>query len=200
MSCSGASGLHKLHRKHLRMQSEWTPSASPYSSIHLCSKSTRPTLRSHQERAVFCSPSPIFRECTWQPARFSRSAKEVCAFATAEETTVKTGPLVGSSQKKPVVKVCGVTSPEDAAMAAKAGADFIGMIMSPGSEISVMVESLAVHQSRVQSEQPVAKINWQGENIRMGAVVVPNSFTPPKSVLCASIVPVFKWCRKLWRG
>jgi phosphoribosylanthranilate isomerase len=56
---------------------------------------------------------------------------------------VKKPPLIlKSSQKKPLVKVCGVTSPKDAAMAAKVGADLIEMTMSPGSERSVTVDQV----------------------------------------------------------
>jgi phosphoribosylanthranilate isomerase len=37
----------------------------------------------------------------------------------------------------PLVKMCGITSPEDAAMAAKAGANYVGMIVWPKSKRSV---------------------------------------------------------------
>ena len=40
---------------------------------------------------------------------------------------------------RPLVKMCGITSAEDAAIAAKAGANFIGMIVWPKSKRSVSV-------------------------------------------------------------
>lgn len=39
----------------------------------------------------------------------------------------------------PMVKMCGITSPEDAAMAARAGANYVGMIVWPKSKRSVSV-------------------------------------------------------------
>ena len=39
--------------------------------------------------------------------------------------------------KKTLVKVCGVTTPEDATQAASAGAHFIGMILWPKSKRSI---------------------------------------------------------------
>ncbi len=40
-----------------------------------------------------------------------------------------------------LIKICGVTSPEDAKLAAMAGADFIGMIMWPKAKRSVSLET-----------------------------------------------------------
>ncbi|KAK3288554.1 hypothetical protein CYMTET_3975 [Cymbomonas tetramitiformis] len=44
------------------------------------------------------------------------------------------------STNKPQVKVCGVTTPEDALYAAQNGADFIGMILWPNAKRSIAVD------------------------------------------------------------
>lgn len=49
------------------------------------------------------------------------------------------------------VKMCGITSPKDAAMAAEAGADYIGMIIWPHSKRSVCL-SIAKEISKVARE------------------------------------------------
>eukprot|EP00195_Chlamydomonas_chlamydogama_P017078 CAMPEP_0202896520 /NCGR_PEP_ID=MMETSP1392-20130828/5513_1 /ASSEMBLY_ACC=CAM_ASM_000868 /TAXON_ID=225041 /ORGANISM="Chlamydomonas chlamydogama, Strain SAG 11-48b" /LENGTH=250 /DNA_ID=CAMNT_0049581911 /DNA_START=25 /DNA_END=777 /DNA_ORIENTATION=- len=65
--------------------------------------------------------------------------------------------VCAAKQAAPLVKICGVTSPEDAHLAAEMGADFIGMIMWPKAKrgVSDEVATKIASAAKALSAQPV---------------------------------------------
>ena len=80
-----------------------------------------------------------------------------------------------------LIKICGVTTPEDAELAARAGADFIGMIMWPKAKRAVSVEKARqiVESAKQHHAQPA------------GVFVDEDAGD-------TSCIPVKKRCRNLW--
>eukprot|EP00271_Cylindrocystis_brebissonii_P000190 TRINITY_DN1022_c0_g1_i1.p1 TRINITY_DN1022_c0_g1~~TRINITY_DN1022_c0_g1_i1.p1 ORF type:complete len:314 (+),score=43.25 TRINITY_DN1022_c0_g1_i1:750-1691(+) len=125
LSCS-ASSLGMFHiAVHVKNQLA-TISVKPHNmNFHTSISSTPAHALSSQNRL-----------CRKQTALQSSVLAAASSFtAQAEQMEIPTDD--SSPTMRPLVKVCGVTSPDDAAMAAKAGADFIGMIIWPKARRSV---------------------------------------------------------------
>jgi len=94
---------------------------------------------------------------------YAQNRKLSCSVSSTENVAPKDD---DRGKDRPLVKMCGITSARDAAMAVEAGADFIGMIIWPHSKRSISL-SVAKDISQVAREggaKPVGVFVEDDEN------------------------------------
>lgn len=94
---------------------------------------------------------------------YAQNRKLSCSVSNTENVAPKDDER---GKDRPLVKMCGITSARDAAMAVEAGADFIGMIIWPHSKRSISL-SVAKDISKVAREggaKPVGVFVEDDEN------------------------------------
>ncbi|ANM68308.1 phosphoribosylanthranilate isomerase 2 [Arabidopsis thaliana] len=88
------------------------------------------------------------RTVSFSRVGYAQNRKLSCSVSNTENVAPKDDER---GKDRPLVKMCGITSARDAAMAVEAGADFIGMIIWPHSKRSISL-SVAKDISKVARE------------------------------------------------
>lgn len=114
---------------HLLTVSERTPCASPFVPFR------NPALRSLTPRLLRRSYGCHTPTNGVTLGRQARLARPLASLQVQESGEMASDATV----VRPLIKMCGITSAEDAAAAARAGADYVGMIVWPKSKRSVSV-------------------------------------------------------------
>ncbi|AEE28179.1 N-(5'-phosphoribosyl)anthranilate isomerase 2 [Arabidopsis thaliana] len=103
------------------------------------------------------------RTVSFSRVGYAQNRKLSCSVSNTENVAPKDDER---GKDRPLVKMCGITSARDAAMAVEAGADFIGMIIWPHSKRSISL-SVAKDISKVAREggaKPVGVFVEDDEN------------------------------------
>lgn len=94
-------------------------------------------------------------QLTGPPDGFAIAETPVADSQLGSAVTARSGP--GQSSYKPLVKICGIKTPEAALTAADAGADFIGLIFVPKSKRCVSLQEAKAVVDAVRSGQTAAR-------------------------------------------